>query len=133
MIFLAPIPSDTNIEVLNKTLEIALWFLGALIVTIAGFVGFLFKRWKDKIKDKDKQIKERDEKIQKYIEWKEKSAELFNWAKSINELQAKGVIKTEPNMKEWLIWWCSCANALNLNNDQKTQEMIERFIRGKEV
>ena len=110
----APIPSDTNIEVLNKTLEIAVWFLGFLVAAIAGFIGFLFKRWKNKLKDKDKQIKERDEKIQKYIE-------------------EGGIIKTEPNMKEWLQWWCSCANALNLNNNSKTQEIIERFIHGKEV
>lgn len=128
-----PAPSDTNIESLNKILEIAIWFLSFLIVAIAGFVGFLFKRWKDKIKNKDKQIKEKDEKIQKYIEWKEKSAELFNWAKTINELEVKGIIKTDPNIKEWLVWWCSCANALNLNNDTKTQEMIERFIHGKDV
>ena len=129
----APIPSDTNIEVLNKTLEIAVWFLGFLVAAIAGFIGFLFKRWKNKLKDKDKQIKERDEKIQKYIEWKEKISELFNWAKTINELEVRGIIKTEPNMKEWLQWWCSCANALNLNNNSKTQEIIERFIHGKEV
>ena len=128
-----PAPSDTNIESLNKILEIAIWFLSFLIFAIAGFVGFLVKRWKDKIKDKDKQIKEKDEKIQKYIEWKEKSAELFNWAKTINELEVKGIIKTDPNIKEWLVWWCSCANALNLNNDTKTQEMIERFIHGKDV
>lgn len=130
---MSPMPSNVDIESLNKTLEIALWALGILIISIVSFVAFLFKRWKDKIKDKDKQIKEQDEKIKKYIEWKEKSAELFNWAKTINELEVRGIIKTEPNMKEWLQWWCSCANALNLNNNSKTQEMIERFIIGKEI
>ena len=126
MIFLAPIPSDTSVESLNKLLEILVINFGVLIAAIVGTAVGLIKHWRDKFKRKDKEnqeLKERQLKVN----------ELANEAKPMFEMIASGIIKTEPSIVVWARWWCLCANDLNRNQTPETQEMIKRIINGKDV
>ena len=126
MITLAPIPSDTNIESLNKLLEILLGNFGILVGLLVGTIVFLVIRWRKKLSAKDKEnqhLKERERKL----------AELCNQICYFVDSIASETIKTEPSIVKWATWWSLNYHSLDTNGTTETQEMIKRIISRKEV
>ena len=123
---MAPIPSDTNIESLNKLLEILLINFAILITTILGVITFITRRWKKKLMQKDKENKELKERERKL-------AELCNQASGYIDMIASEVVKTEPSIVHWATWWSLSYHNLDISGTTETQEMIKRIISRKDI
>lgn len=123
---MAPIPSDTSIESLNKLLEILVINFSILLSAVIGVIIFLCRRWKKKLIQKDEEnekLKERERKL----------AELCNQICYFVDSIASETIKTEPSIVKWATWWSLNYHSLDTNGTQETQEMIKRIISRKEV
>ena len=123
---MSPVPTDTNIESLNKLLEILLGNFAILLSVIIGVVIFLCRRWKKKLTKKDKenqQLKERERKL----------AELCNQASGYIDMISSEVIKTEPSIVKWATWWSLSYHNLDISGTAETQEMIKRIVNRKEI
>ena len=121
-----PMPSDTNIESLNKLLEILLGNFAVLVTVVVGTLVFLIRHWRKKIKEKDKenqQLKERERKL----------AELCNQASGYIDMISSEVIKTEPSIVKWATWWSLSYHNLDINGTVETHEMIKRIVNRKEI
>lgn len=121
-----PMPSDTNIESLNKLLEILLGNFAVLVTVVVGTLVFLIRHWRKKIKEKDKenqQLKERERKL----------AELCNQASGYIDMISSEVIKTEPSIVKWATWWSLSYHNLDISGTAETQEMIKRIVNRKEI
>lgn len=126
IIMMAPIPSDTNIESLNKLLEILVINFSILLSAVIGVIIFLCKRWKKKLTEKDKenqQLKERERKL----------AELCNQASGYIDMISSEVIKTEPSIVKWATWWSLSYHNLDINGTPETTEMIKRIVNRKDI
>ena len=123
---MAPIPSDTNIESLNKLLEILVINFSILLSAIIGVIIFLCRRWKKKLTEKDKENQQlKDKQI--------KLAELCNQICYFVDSIASETIRTEPSIVKWATWWSLNYHSLDTNGTTETQEMIKRIISRKEV
>ena len=121
-----PIPTNTNIESLNKLLEILLGNFAILLSVIIGVVIFLCRRWKKKLTEKDKEnqhLKERERKL----------AELCNQASGYIDMISSEVIKTEPSIVKWATWWSLSYHNLDINGTPETTEMIKRIVNRKDI
>ena len=121
-----PIPTNTNIESLNKLLEILLGNFAILLSVIIGVVIFLCRRWKKKLTKKDKenqQLKERERKL----------AELCNQASGYIDMISSEVIRTEPSIVKWATWWSLSYHNLDINGTPETTEMIKRIVNRKDI
>lgn len=123
---LTPIPSDTNIESLNKLLEILLINFAILLSAIIGVIIFLCKRWKKKLTERDKENKELKERERKL-------AELCNQICYFVDAIASETIKTEPSIVKWATWWSLNYHNLDINGTIETTEMIKRIISRKDI
>ena len=126
MFLLAPVPSTTDTESLNKLLEIVIINFSALLSAIIGVVIFLCRRWKKKLSIKDKenqQLKEREKKL----------AELCNQASGYIDMISSEVIRTEPSIVKWATWWSLSYHNLDINGTAETQEMIKRIVNRKDI
>ena len=123
---MSPVPTDTNIESLNKLLEILLGNFAILLSVIIGVVIFLCRRWKKKLTKKDKenqQLKERERKL----------AELCNQASGYIDMISSEVIRTEPSIVKWATWWSLSYHNLDINGTPETTEMIKRIVNRKDI
>ena len=121
-----PIPTNTNIESLNKLLEILLGNFAILLSAIIGVIIFLCIRWKKKLTEKDKEnqhLKERERKL----------AELCNQASGYIDMISSEVIKTEPSIVKWATWWSLSYHNLDINGTPETTEMIKRIVNRKDI
>lgn len=121
-----PAPSTTDVDNLNKLLEILVINFSILLSAIIGVIVFLCKRWKKKITEKDKenqQLKERERKL----------AELCNQASGYIDMISSEVIKTEPSIVKWATWWSLSYHNLDINGTPETTEMIKRIISRKDI
>ena len=123
---MAPIPSTTDTESLNKLLEVLIINFSILLSAIIGVIIFLCKRWKKKLTEKDKenqQLKERERKL----------AELCNQASGYIDMISSEVIKTEPSIVKWATWWSLSYHNLDINGTPETTEMIKRIVNRKDI
>ena len=123
---MSPVPTDTNIESLNKLLEILLGNFAILLSVIIGVVIFLCRRWKKKLTKKDKenqQLKERERKL----------AELCNQASGYIDMISSEVIRTEPSIVKWATWWSLSYHNVDINGTPETTEMIKRIVNRKDI
>ena len=124
--FMAPIPSTTDTESLNKLLEILLGNFAVLVAVVVGTLVFLIRHWRKKIKEKDKenqQLKDRERKL----------AELCNQASGYIDMISSEVIKTEPSIVKWATWWSLSYHNLDINGTAESKEMIKRIISRKDL
>ena len=121
-----PMPSDTNIESLNKLLEILLGNFAVLVAVVVGTLVFLIRHWRKKFQKKDEEnqyLKERERKL----------AELCNQASGYIDMISSEVIRTEPSIVKWATWWSLSYHNLDINGTAETQEMIKRIVNRKDI
>lgn len=121
-----PGPTTTDVDNLNKLLEILIINFSVLLSAVIGVIIFLCKRWKKKLSVKDKenqQLKERERKL----------AELCNQASGYIDMISSEVIKTEPSIVKWATWWSLSYHNLDINGTPETTEMIKRIVNRKEI
>lgn len=121
-----PMPTNTDVDSLNKLLEILVINFSVLLSAIIGVIIFLCKRWKKKLSNKDKenqQLKERERKL----------AELCNQASGYIDMISSEVIKTEPSIVKWATWWSLSYHNLDINGTPETTEMIKRIVNRKDI
>lgn len=121
-----PMPSDTNVDNLNKLLEILLGNFAILVAVVVSTVVFLIIHWRKKFRKKDEenqQLKERERKL----------AELCNQASGFIDMISSEVIKTEPSIVKWATWWSLSYHNLDINGTPETNEMIKRIINRKDI
>lgn len=121
-----PAPAATDVDNLNRLLEIVIINFSVLLSAIIGVVIFLCKRWKKKLTEKDKenqQLKDRERKL----------AELCNQASGYIDMISSEVIKTEPSIVKWATWWSLSYHNLDINGTPETTEMIKRIVNRKDI